>query len=337
MKLFNKYKTLTVLIFFFSLCFVNAQAVLPINRYFKPKGTLELIPTNSSFGYSLRKLKSSYSGFALKIRRNSTQNPEANVAFDISEIVSGNSTVTITKAGDGLTVGQTMTLTTFISTNQVFVVTWYNQGNSVFDASQVNANNQPQLVLNSAGSSNTKPSILFVGGVPSVVGGGDFLIIPQPIQNIVDQGIRGTFLWAMKPTANSNHFTFGYRNSSTDWRWSFHANWSDGNLYFDSAESCCAANRSIANGSNINLWKQYTIVRGTSYKTVRISGTITGLNNSLATSTSQTGGEFHIGSAYNNPNSTFSGNLSELIMFPTDLILSDIIAVEKNQIAFWNL
>jgi hypothetical protein len=194
------------------------------------------------------------------------------------------------------------------------------------------------LVLNSAGSSNDKPSILFDGaGAPTSGGGGDFLIINQQIQNIVDQGIRGTFLFSMKPTANSNHFAFGYRNASTDWRWSFHVNWSDQNLYFDSAESCCATNRSIPNGANINLWKQYTIVRGTTYKTVRISGGTTGLNNAAASSSTQTGGQFHIGSAWNNPDNTFTGNISELLMFPTDLSISDIISLENNQISYWNL
>ena len=322
------------LIFLFSFGILNAQGVLPLNRYYKPQGPLDLILQTSTFGYSLRKIKSSYSGFALKVRRNSTQNPEADIAFDVSEVVSGSSIVTITKSGDGLTVGQTLTLASFISTNQVFVVTWYDQGGS-FNATQANVNQQPLLVLNTAGISNNKPSILFIGGSPS--GSGKFLIINQPVQNILDQGIRGTFFWAIRPLANSAHFAFGFRNASTDWRWSFHVNWLDGNLYFDAAEVCCAANRAIVNGGNINLWKQYTIVRGLSYKTVRISGGTTGLNNAAASSTAQTGGAFHIGSALNNPNSTFDGNVSELIMFPTDIPLNEIEAIEKNQMAYWNL
>lgn len=314
---------------------VGWSQTLPMFRYHKPLPPFNLISTAPSFGYSLRNLSTTYNGFAVKIRRNSTGQPEANVDFDIADIVSGNSIVTVTKAGGGLTVGQTLTLTTFIGASQVFVVTWYDQGNPTFDATQPTAINQPRLVLNSAGTANDKPSILF-DGVGTPAGGGDFLIINQPIQNIVDQGIRGTFMLALRPTNNSNHFTFGYR-SAADWRWTFHINWSDGNFYFDSAEVCCAPNRSFANGANLNLWKQYSVVRGTSYKTVRISGITTGLNNSTAPSTIQAGGQFHIGSALNNPDATFSGNISELLMFPTDLTLGDIISVEKNQIAYWNL
>ncbi len=326
-------------ILFFFIGFLGFSQTLPIFRYHKPLSALNLITTSSTFGYSLRKLSTSYTGFAVRLRRNSAGAPEANVAFDIADIVSGNSIVTITKAGDGLIIGQQMTLTTFISTNQVFVIVWYNQGSSAFDATQVNSVNQPELKLNSAGAGgNTKPSILFVSGFPTLAGGGDYLIINQPIENIVAQGIRGTFMFAIKVAANLNHFAFGYRNNSTNWRWSFHVNWSDGKLYFDSAEVCCATNRATPNGANLNLWKQYTIVRGNTYKTVRISGATTGLNNSTAASTTQSGGQFHIGSAQNNTvDQTFSGNISELLMFPTDLPLSDIVAVENNQIAFWSL
>jgi hypothetical protein len=329
------YFKLILLVLISNIC--NSQT-LPMYRYHKPKA-LDLIDTASSFAYSLRKIESSYTGFAIRIRRNSAGSPQADVAFDSTDVVSGNSIITITSAGDGLSVGQTMSLATFIDTNLVYVNIWYNQGDSAFDATQTSVGNQPRLVLNSAGILNNKPSILFTTGTPALttaVTGGDFLVINQPIQNILDNGIRGTFLWALKPSSNIAHFAFGYK-ASTNWRWSFHVNWKDGRLYFDSAEACCAPNRSIANATNINLWKQYTIVRGTTYKTVRIGGATTGLNNSSAVSTSQSGGQFHIGSAFNNPNNTFSGYISELIMFPIDLSLTDITTIENNQIAYWDL
>ena len=317
------------------LPFFTAQGVAPVQRYVPKQAPLDRVNQSPSFGYSLRKLKRGYTGYAIRVR-NATNSAVGDVSYDTTGIVSVNSKVTIVTSGSsGFGVGSIQTFTAFKGAANLFVAIWYDQGLNGYHANQTVNGRQPELLMNTAGSLNNKPSILFTGGSP--FGSGKFLIISQPIQNIVDQGIRGTFLWAMKPTANSDHFAFGYRNASTDWRWSFHVNWSDGNLYFDAAETCCAANRSIANGGNINLWKQYTIMRGTSYKTVRISGGNTGLNNSAAGSTSQTGGEFHIGSAMNNPNSTFGGNISELIMIKTDLSINNVAPIENDQITFWNL
>jgi len=187
-------------------------------------------------------------------------------------------------------------------------------------------------MLNSVGTGNTKPSLLFDGT--------DFLRIQQPMESILNNGINGSFMIAVKSTANSNHFTFGYRkntNPNSNWRWSFHINWSDGYTYFDAAEVCCATNRRFFNSANINQWKQYSFIRGTTYKTARVSGTTTALNNSPATSIAMTGGEFQIGSALNNPNGLFQGSISELLMFPTDLSIPNATIVEQNQINYWNL
>jgi hypothetical protein len=93
------------------LCINSSYAqTLPTFRYHKPTPIFNIISTAPSFGYSLRKLNFNYTGFAVRIRRASGGNPEADVAFDIADIVSGNSVVTVTSAGGGLTVGTTMTL-----------------------------------------------------------------------------------------------------------------------------------------------------------------------------------------------------------------------------------
>ncbi|MFC6268013.1 hypothetical protein [Frigoriflavimonas asaccharolytica] len=304
--------------------------VLPTNRYYRPAGPLDITSTASSFGYSLRKLKNSYSGFSIKIRNGST-NAEANVAFDNTGVVSTNSEVTITLAGGGFSVGNTTTLSSFKGSAVLYVTTWYDQGATAYDSTQTIIANQPQLQLNTAGSGNTKPSIYFDGS-------NDYLAINQPIQNIVNNGITGSFVVAIKPLANNNQFSFGYINTATNWRWSFHVNWSDGNSYFDSGENCCASNRRYYNAPNIGLWKQYSFIRGTSYKTVRVSGATTALNNSAATSSTQTGGQFWIGNAFgNSTNTPYTGYMSEVLMFPTDMPISAITPIENDQIGFWNL
>ncbi|MDP9041026.1 MAG: hypothetical protein M3N30_03530, partial [Bacteroidota bacterium] len=60
--------------------------------------------TPSSVAFSLRKLSTGYSGYAIKVRR-STDNAEANVAFDASGTVSALSSVTFTP---GVTIGATL-------------------------------------------------------------------------------------------------------------------------------------------------------------------------------------------------------------------------------------
>jgi len=59
--------------------------------------------TPSSVAFSLRKLSSSYAGYAIRVRR-SSDNAEANVAFDVSGTVSASSLVSFTP---GVTVGAT--------------------------------------------------------------------------------------------------------------------------------------------------------------------------------------------------------------------------------------
>lgn len=309
----------------------NAQA-LPVNRYEVRKLVLDLYEGNPSFAYSLRKLKRDYNGFAVKIRR-SSDNAEVNVYFDTNDIVSNSSNVTVTAIGtSSLIIGQVLNYATFIGANTAFVTTWYDQGTNAYHATQTTVAVQPRLVLNSAGPLNTLPSILYDGTAPP-----DYLNVSQPIQNLTNSGINGSFLLVCKPTQNTGQLSFGTRFAS-EWRWAFHINWSDGNCYFDASEICCAGNRAFANGGNINLYKQYSFVRGTTFKTLRINGIATTLNNAAAASTANTGGSFFIGAWSGLPGSTgFFGNTSEIIMFPTDLTNIQLAPVESNQVSFWGL
>jgi hypothetical protein len=317
-----------LLLFFCNTSF--AQGVLPIHRYIY-QYLLNLTPTEPSFAYSLRKLKRSYTGFAVKLR-NGTNNAEGNVAFDSTDIVSDKSKITITASGtSGFAVGSVQIYATFKGAASVFVTTWYDQGANAYHAIQTTNANQPELQLNTAGTSNNKPSIFFNGSYN--------LNVNQPIENLVNGGIRGTFLLGLKTTANNGN-TMGFiASTGGDWRWSFHFNWTDGNLYFDAGEICCAANRAYNNATSVNLWKQYTFIRGTTYKTARLSAAITALNNSAASSVARTstGGTFGIGALINTHTPKLTGYFSEIIMFPTDFSVANVIPLETNQINFWNL
>lgn len=105
------------------------------------QGLLDLYP-NAAVAYSVRKLRSAYSGAAIRVRR-SSDNAEQNIGF--------------TSVGD---LDETA-LTAFVGANNGFVVTWYDQSGNANNATQSTALSQPKIV--SSGNVlklNGKPSIL---------------------------------------------------------------------------------------------------------------------------------------------------------------------------------
>jgi hypothetical protein len=110
-------------------------------------GTPPLLDTypNAAAAYSVRKLRTAYTGSAIRVRR-SSDNAEQNIGFDGS----GNL--------------DTTALTSFCSGTNGFVTTWYDQSGNGANSTQTTAVNQPQIV--SSGSViniNGKPSIQFDG------------------------------------------------------------------------------------------------------------------------------------------------------------------------------
>lgn len=100
--------------------------------------------TGSSVAYSLRKLKSTYTGYAIRVRR-SSDNTETDIGF----------------SGEAL---DTNSLLTFVGTGNGFVTTWYDQSLSAKNATQTTAANQPQIVSSGVVHlKNGKPSIYFSG------------------------------------------------------------------------------------------------------------------------------------------------------------------------------
>jgi hypothetical protein len=105
-----------------------------------PLGLLDTYP-NAAAAYSVRKLRNAYTGNAIRVRR-SSDNTEQNIGFDVN----GNL--------------DTTALTTFCSSTDGFVTTWYDQSTNGNNATQSTAANQPQIV--SSGSvllENSKPTL----------------------------------------------------------------------------------------------------------------------------------------------------------------------------------
>jgi hypothetical protein len=106
-------------------------------------GLLDLYPSAAA-AYSLRKLRTAYSGSAIRVRR-SSDNTEQDIGFANNVL-------------------DTSALTTFCGANNGFVTTWYDQSGNGNNGIQTTAANQPQIV--SSGSiitQNGKPSLLFDG------------------------------------------------------------------------------------------------------------------------------------------------------------------------------
>jgi hypothetical protein len=100
--------------------------------------------TNASVAYSLRKLRTNYTGSAIRVRR-ASDNSEMNIGFVNNEL-------------------DTATLETFCSGTNGFVTTWYDQSVLNRNAIQTTLLNQPQIV--SSGSVitiNGKSAINFDG------------------------------------------------------------------------------------------------------------------------------------------------------------------------------
>jgi hypothetical protein len=117
---------------------------------------LDLFGTDILAAYSLRKLSSTYSGDAVRVRRTS-DNVEQDIGFD------GNGDL------------DTSSLTTFLGSDDGFLAKWYDQSGNSRDGAQTNANKQIRIAT--AGTIETKNSLpttqgasndhLTVSGVPT--------------------------------------------------------------------------------------------------------------------------------------------------------------------------
>ena len=131
----------------------RSASVAPLSTY--------LLDTYSgaAAAYSLRKLRTAYTGNAITVRR-SSDNTSQNIGFDANGNLDTTSLLSFVGAGNG------------------FVSTWFDQSGSGRNATQATANNQPQIVSSGTISTlNGKPIITFNGTsqflqtVSPVVGG----------------------------------------------------------------------------------------------------------------------------------------------------------------------
>jgi PKD repeat protein len=124
---------------------------------------LDVFP-NAAAAYSLRKLRSGYTGSAIRVRR-SSDNTEQDIGFNGS---------------NGL---DTTSLLSFVGAGNGFVVTWYDQSGNSRNVTQTTAANQPEIVSSGViitNGTNNQPAISFNN--KSLVSAS--FIIAQPVSKI---------------------------------------------------------------------------------------------------------------------------------------------------------
>ena len=137
---------------------------------------LDIFPT-AHHAFSLRKLRSAYTGACLRIRRTTTTpsvtTTTVDLSFDSNNTISLNSTITYVSgtATTATNLGQFCasivngyTNPDGVNTNQnIFVVTWFDQSGNGKNVTQATAGNQPRIVATGVLEvKNSKPAIRFL-------------------------------------------------------------------------------------------------------------------------------------------------------------------------------
>jgi hypothetical protein len=322
--------------------FVGTPYIIPIDS----RPVLDQVGVTPSFAFSTRKLRENYIGFAVRIRR-SSDNAEADVAFNTNNVVSDNSTVTIAVAGtSGLALSSTMTLATFRSGKTLNVSIWYDQSGTVYGTGtgngiQATVARQPLFSLGVAGTANQYASLVFTGTSKHNV------TVNQTLPVLLGSGLRGSVMMLAKIQAGvTSNNSFGYSDiSDNNKRWSAHMNWPDNNNYtYTDFGSSTDASRNFLNDATVgfNKLKQYTITRSTTNKTVRVSGVFKHNNIALGVQsvTWSAGSTFGVGLTTGSLDTSFgqngfTGNIPEFILFPEPLTVAQYSLMENNQISFW--
>lgn len=120
--------------------------------------------SGASYAFSTRKLRTAYSGNAIRVRR-SSDNAEQNIGFNGTEL-------------------DTSALTTFVGAGSGFITTWYNQAGGSNHFIQTSSVAQP-IIVNSGTliTRNSKPSIFFNGSAGGHYLEQDLSLSPPAVQD----------------------------------------------------------------------------------------------------------------------------------------------------------
>jgi hypothetical protein len=233
---------------------------------------------NAAAAYSLRKLRTAYTGSAIRVRR-SSDNTEQDIGF-----VSGNL--------------DTVSLLAFCGVGNGFVTTWYDQSGNAKNATQTSATFQPRIV--NAGIinlQNSKPTIICDGfdelgftGIPSF------------------NSVYSTFDVSLRSTSKTSHSIIGGSTGCLKIRYE--------NQYYTVHRNRQLAFNSVSLIRNINqLYLNTVFTKNTGIKTYRnneIDVTVDGVNPSFSIGIAQ------IISSAGGEDDYLNGKVSEIIVYTSD-------------------
>lgn len=135
------------------MIFQQQTAMVGLNSGSVGNLLLDLFPVGAGSGYSVRKLRTGYSGACLRVRR-SSDNTEQDIGF--------------TSAG----ALDTSAISSFVGANSGFVVTWYDQGGNGINVTQSTTGRQPRIVNAGAiDTENSLPTVVFDGSDDALFSG----------------------------------------------------------------------------------------------------------------------------------------------------------------------
>jgi hypothetical protein len=261
---------------------------------------LDLYP-NAAAAYSLRKLRTAYTGSAIRVRR-SSDNTEQDIGFDSNNNL------------------DTTALTTFCGAGNGFVTTFYDQSGLNLNLTQTSATAQPQIFA--SGSTiliNNLPSLKFDGSNDFLNGG-----------NILNIGTNSFTAFSFV-SANAGNGTIYAKSLATvggDRYALFHQT---GNLY----SWLITTGTETASTLYPTPFKRLLttqIIRGTS-NTLFADGSQIAINSSVSNYAISSSTRFLMG-AYNNATDTgiilpLNGNISEIVIYLSNQS-SNRTAIESN-------
>ncbi|MFN8777056.1 MAG: arabinofuranosidase catalytic domain-containing protein, partial [Flavobacteriales bacterium] len=253
--------------------------------------------------YSVRRLASSYTGPALRVRRSSD-----NTTQDIGFTASGD----LDQAA----------LLAFVGTSNGFVTIWYDQSGNARHATQTNTTRQPRIVNGGViDLANTRPTLSLLGNQNMVTS----LTNAQAATSSIQATVSSVF----RTNDNVNQSLLGGNLSE----FNIHAPWSDGITYFDLSNG---GSGRLAGALSWPALATATFLRDGALAEVYRNG-VNSLNSNTR-NTSHTFSNNNIVLFSSNNNSAFTqGIVPEMILFSVALPTADRQTIETNQACYYSI
>ncbi|WMW77319.1 putative Ig domain-containing protein [Flavobacterium sp. 20NA77.7] len=258
--------------------------------------------TTANVAYSLRKLSSSYTGAAIRVRR-SSDNAEQNIGFDMSGNLDQSA------------------LTAFVGSGNGFVTTWYDQSGKGKNVTQTTNANQPKIVSNGTIiTRNGKPMMNFESGTSArLVNTSTTSTLPVSMVNVagVDRVSSSEFNFAS--IGGSNGLCLRIQN---------------GQFIGIKIGSALVFTNSYASAGQLNV---LSVIQTSSTGNMFLNGTQATITAGGSNGVANPSPNITIGAPGDFGASSNDGFLSESIFYSSLLSTTDRQALEANQAAYYGL